>query len=139
MKWCWSIRRVLGVYQDGALGHRRTQHVARHLRACPACQRELLELQRVTRLLHSLPIPSRPSEYWPGALLRLQRKIQRRPRPPVRSGWLDYLTWSPENPAQALVPVALVGMALFGTVTFLGLEDEAFVFFTSYLLPIVLQ
>jgi hypothetical protein len=37
------------------------------------------------------------------------------------------------------VPVALVGMALFGTVTFLGLEDEAFVFFTSYFLPIVLQ
>jgi hypothetical protein len=30
-------------------------------------------------------------------------------------------------------------MALFGTVTFLGLEDEAFVFFASYLLPIVLQ
>jgi len=46
---------------------------------------------------------------------------------------------SPESPVQALVPVALVGMALFGTVTFLGLEDEAFVFFTSYLLPIVLQ
>jgi anti-sigma factor RsiW len=139
MKLCWSIRRVLGAYQDGALGHRRTQRVARHLQACPACQRELLELQRVTRLLHSLPGPSRPSEYWPGALLQLQRKLQQRPRPPVRSGWLDYLTWSSENPAQALVPVALVGMALFGTVTFLGLEDEAFVFFTSYFLPIVLQ
>lgn len=139
MKMCWSTRRVLGAYQDGALGHRRAQQVGRHLHTCPACQRELQELQRVTRLLHALPIPSRPSEYWPGALLQLQRKIQQRPRPPVRSGWLDYLTWSPENPAQALVPVALVGMALFGTVTFLGLEDEAFVFFTSYLLPIVLQ
>jgi anti-sigma factor RsiW len=139
MKLCWSIRRVLGVYQDGALGHRRTQRVARHLQACPACQRELLELQSVTRLLHSLPSPSRPSEYWPGALRQLQRKLQQRAQPPVRSGWLDYLTWSPENPVQALVPVALVGMALFGTVTFLSLEDEAFVFFTSYLLPIVLQ
>jgi hypothetical protein len=38
-----------------------------------------------------------------------------------------------------LVSVALVGMALFGTVTFLGLEDAAFIFLTSYLLPIVLQ
>jgi anti-sigma factor RsiW len=139
MKMCWSIRRVLGAYQDGALGHRRAQRVGRHLHTCPACQRELQELQRVTHLLHSLPTPSRPSAYWPGALRQLQGKIRQRPRDPIRSGWLDYLTCSSDNPAQALVSVALVGMALFGTVTFLGLEDEAFIFFTSYLLPIVLQ
>jgi len=139
MKMCWSIRRGLVAYQDGTLGQRRAQRVARHLPTCPTCQRELLELQRVTRLLHSLPAPSRPSAYWPGALRRLQGKIQQQPRDPVRSSWFDYLTYSSENPAQALVSVALVGMALFGTVTFLGLEDEAFIFFTSYLLPIVLQ
>ena len=138
MKLCWSIRRVLGAYQDGTLGQRRALRVARHLHTCPACQRELLELQRVTRLLQSLPGPSRPSAYWPGALRQLQRKIQQRPPEPVRPGWFDYLTGSSEYPAQALVSVALVGMALFGTVTFLGLEDEAFIFFTSYLLPIVL-
>jgi Putative zinc-finger len=129
MKMCWSIRRVLGAYQDGALGHRRAQRVGRHLHTCPTCQRELQELQGVTHLLHSLP----------GALRQLQGKIQQRPRDPIRSSWLDYLTCSSDNPAQALVSVALVGMALFGTVTFLGLEDEAFIFFTSYLLPIVLQ
>jgi anti-sigma factor RsiW len=139
MKMCWPIRRVLCAYQDGALGHRRAQRVGRHLHTCPACQQELQELQRVTHLLHSLPGPSRPSAYWPGALRPLQGKIQQRPRDPIRSGWLDYLTCSLDNPAQALVSVALVGMALFGTVTFLGLEDEAFIFFTSYLLPIVLQ
>ena len=139
MKMCWPIRRVLGAYQDGALGQRRAQRVGRHLHTCPACQRELQELQRVTHLLHSLPGPSRPSAYWPGALRQLQGKIQQRPRAPVRSGWLDYLMGSSDNPAHALVSVALVGMALFGTVTFLGLEDEAFIFFTSYLLPIVLQ
>jgi anti-sigma factor RsiW len=139
MKMCWPIRRVLGAYQDGALGHRRAQRVGRHLHTCPACQQELQELQRVTHLLHSLPGPSRPSAYWPGALRQLQGKIQQRPQDPIRSGWLDYLTCSLDNPAQALVSVALVGMALFGTVTFLGLEDEAFIFFTSYLLPIVLQ
>lgn len=139
MKMCWSIRRVLSAYQDGALGQRRAQRVGRHLHTCPACQRELQELQRVTHLLHSLPGPSRPSAYWPGALRQLQGKIQQRPRAPVRSSWLDYLMGSSDNPAHALVSVALVGMALFGTVTFLGLEDEAFIFFTSYLLPIVLQ
>ena len=139
MKMCWPIRRVLCAYQDGALGHRRAQRVGRHLHTCPACQQELQELQRVTHLLHSLPSPSRPSAYWPGALRQLQGKIQQRPRDPIRSGWLDYLTCSLDNPAQALVSVALGGMALFGTVTFLGLEDEAFIFFTSYLLPIVLQ
>jgi hypothetical protein len=69
----------------------------------------------------------------------LQGKIQQRPRDPVRSGWLDYLSCSSENPTQAFASVALVGMALFGTVTFLGLEDAAFIFLTSYLLPIVLQ
>jgi anti-sigma factor RsiW len=139
MKMCWPIRRVLCAYQDGALGHRRAQRVGRHLHTCPACQQELQELQRVTYLLHSLPGPSRPSAYWPGALRQLQGKIQQRQRDPIRSGWLDYLTCSLDNPAQALVSVALVGMALFGTVTFLGLEDEAFIFFTSYLLPVVLQ
>jgi anti-sigma factor RsiW len=139
MKMCWSIRRVLGAYQDRALGHRRAQRVARHLHTCPACQQELLDLQRVTLFLQSLPGPSRPPEYWPRALSQLRGKLQQRPREPVRSGWLDFLRCSAETPAQALVPVALVGMALFGTVTFLGLEDEAFVLFTSYLLPIVLQ
>ena len=138
MKLCWSIRRVLGAYQDGTLGQRRALRIARHLHTCPACQRELLELQRVTRLLQSLPGPSRPSAYWPGALRQLQRKIQQWPPEPVRPGWFDYLRGSSEYPAQALVSVALVGMALFGTVTFLSLEDEAFIFFTSYLLPIVL-
>ena len=138
-KMCWSIRKALEAYQDGTLRHRKAQRVARHLPMCPACQRELLQRQRLTTLLHSLPGPSRPSEYWPGALLQLQRKMQQRPPAPVRPGWLDCLTCAPDNPAQALVPVALVGMALFGTVTFLGLEDEAFVFFTSYILPMVLH
>jgi anti-sigma factor RsiW len=138
MKLCWTIRRVLGPYQDGTLGQRRALRIARHLHTCPACRRELLELQRVARLLQSLPTPSRPSAYWPGALRQLRRKIQQQRPEPVRPGWFDYLTGSAQYPAHALVSVALVGMALFGTVTFLGLEDEAFIFFTSYVLPIVL-
>jgi anti-sigma factor RsiW len=139
MRMCWSIRRALGSYEDGVLGRRRTLRVARHLHTCPACQREFLERQQVTLLLRSLVGPSRPPEYWSRALLQLQRKIQQQPRYSIRSAVLDYLRSSAGNPAQALLPVTLVGMALFSTLTFLGLEGEAVVFFTSYLLPIVLE
>jgi hypothetical protein len=52
---------------------------------------------------------------------------------------LEYLRGTLQNPGQALVPVTLVSMALFSTLTSLGLEEEAFVFFSSYLLPIVLE
>ena len=139
MRMCWSIRRTLGAHEDGMLGSRRAQRVAHHLRACPACQREFRERQRVTLLLRSLQGPSRAPEYWPHALLQLQGRIPQRPRDPSRSALLDYLRGSATNPAQALLPVTLVGMALFSTVTFLGLEAEAVVLFTSYLLPIVLE
>ncbi|SRR6266498_1665596 len=139
MKMCWSVRRALVAYQDGALGRRRAQRVARHLHTCAACQRDLAELQRVTLLLRSLPGLSRPPEYWPWALRQLRGKIQQLTRYPIRSSWLEYLRGTPESPTQALVPLALVSMALFSTLTLLGLEQEAFVFFSSYLLPIVLE
>jgi anti-sigma factor RsiW len=139
MKLCWLIRMSLVPYQEGTLGRRRALWVAHHLHTCPACQRELQALRRVTHLLHSLPSPARPSVYWPGALQQLGRQIRQRPPEPVRPAWFDYLGGSSENPAHALVSVALVGVALFGTVTFLGLEDEALSFFTSYLLPLMLQ
>ena len=139
MKTCWLIRRGLVAYQDGTLERRRAQRVARHLLTCHTCARELQDLQRVTYLLHALPPPSRPSAYWPAALRQLQGKMQQRPPEPVRSSWFTYLTGLSENPAHALVSVSLVGMALFGTVTFLGLEEAAFSFVTSYLLPILLQ
>jgi hypothetical protein len=96
-------------------------------------------LQQVTHLLHSLPGPSRPSDYWPGAIQHLQGKIRQQAQAPIRTAWRDCLTWSSARPAQALIPVSLIGMALFATVTFLGLEGEAFTFFNSYLLPFVLQ
>jgi anti-sigma factor RsiW len=139
MQICWLLRKGLASYQEGTLGRWRSQQVGRHVHSCPTCQRELHELQRVTHLLHSLPGPSRPSAYWQGALRQLQSKIQQRTPEPVRSGWLDSLTASTDTPAHALVSVALVGMAVFGTVTFLGLEDAAFNLLASYLLPIVLQ
>ena len=36
MKMCWLIRRGLVAYQDGTLGQRRAQRVARHLHTCPS-------------------------------------------------------------------------------------------------------
>ncbi len=139
MKICWSVRKALVAYQDGALGRRRTQGVAHHLHTCAACQRDLVELQRVTLLLRSLSGPSRPPEYWPKALRQLRGKMQQLTRDPIRSSWLEYLRGTPESPTQALVPLALVSVALFSTLTLLGLEQEAFVFFSSYLLPLVLE
>ena len=135
---CWSIRSALGAYEDGELAGRRAQRLARHLHRCSSCQRELRERQRVTLLLRSLPEPSRPPAYWSDARLRLHGKMRQEPRHPIRSALVDYLRGSAGNPAQALLPVTLVGMALFSALTFLGLEGEAVIFFTSYLLPIVL-
>jgi hypothetical protein len=65
--------------------------------------------------------------------------MQQLTRDPIRPSWLEYLRGTPESPTQALVPLALVSVALFSTLTLLGLEQEAFVFFSSYLLPIVLE
>src|SRR5262245_11273453 len=137
MKLCWFIRRYLVAYQDEMLGQRRALWVARHLRTCLACQRELHTQQRVTALLRSLPYPSRQATYWPEALQQLQMKTRQQPPEAYRSGWFDYLTGAFASPAHALVSVALVGMALLGTVTFLGLGDEVLITFISYILPIM--
>jgi anti-sigma factor RsiW len=138
MQMCWFFRRSLVAYQAGMLGQQSSLRMARHLAACPACQQELQAQRRLTSLLHSLPPPSRPETYWSGALQQLQMKIRQRPPESGGLGWFDYLTGFATNPAHALVSVALVGMALFGTVIYLGLEDEALIFFISYVLPMML-
>jgi anti-sigma factor RsiW len=139
MKMCWSVRRALVAYQDGALGRRRAQLIARHLHTCAACHKEHVELQRVTLLLHSLPGPSRAPKYWARSLLQLRARIHQLPQYPTWPLWLAYLRGTLENPPQAFVLVTLVSLALFSTLTSFGLEEEAFVFFSSFLLPIVLE
>jgi len=139
MPLCWSIRRALDAYAHGQLEGLRAQQVARHLRACSACQSEFRRQQRLTFLLRSLHGPSRSPEYWPRALLQLRKQLNQRPRYPLRSILLGYLRDSAANPAQALLPLTFIGIALFTTLTFLGLQGEAMLFFTSYLLPIVLE
>jgi anti-sigma factor RsiW len=136
---CWAIRKVLGVFEDGMIEGRRAQRVARHLGACASCQRAFVEQRRLTALLHSLKPPSRPPEYWAEALLQMHEKLEQQPHSSPLSVLLDYLKSWTANPAQALLPVGLAGMALFSALMFLGLEGEAAVLFTSYLLPIVLE
>jgi anti-sigma factor RsiW len=138
MKLCWFFRRGLVAYQEGMLGQRRSLWVAQHLATCPACQQELRAQRQLTALLRSLPPPARSETYLPEALQRLQMKIRQESPASGGPGWFDYLAGSATNPAHAMVSVALVAMALFGTVTYLGLEDEVVIFFISYVLPMML-
>ncbi len=138
MKSCWLARGSLAAYLDGELAHRSAQRVESHVRICPRCQGELDELRRMTLLLRSLPRPVRPNEYWPYAIQELRSKIQRLPRQ-TRYSPLDRFREVLEHPSQALIPVALVCVAIVNTLVILGLEEEAFAIFSSYLLPIVLD
>jgi anti-sigma factor RsiW len=135
---CWTVRKALTAYQDGELRHGKAQRIEDHLRTCAPCHRELEELQRVTILLRTVREPSREPGYWPQAFIRLRGKIQRLP-PVPRAPLLQHLRRILQSPALALIPVALMGAALANTLVFLGLEQEACAFLSSYLLPIVLD
>ena len=139
MKMCWSIRRVLGAYQDGTLGQRRAQRVARHLHTCPAAANESFRvLQRVTRLLQSFRVlhdrlhngrehSGSCRKFSNGHRVQSDLQLVRLPHGLRQKTQRKLSFLSPSR------------HGTLGTVTFLGLEDEAFIFFTSYLLPIVLQ
>jgi hypothetical protein len=88
-------------------------------------------------LLRSLAAPPRPEGYWPNALDQLRGKLQRLPQPggyPLLTRFAGLL----ESPISALVPVTLVCVALVNALTVLGLEEEAFALFSTYVLPMVL-
>jgi hypothetical protein len=92
----------------------------------------------MTLLLQCLPDPVRPEGYWPNASEHLRGKIQRLtqpPRYPLRTRFAGLL----ESPTTALVPVTLFCVALVNALTVLGLEEEAFALFSTYVLPIVLD
>lgn len=138
MNTCWSSRGALAAYHDGALSERKARKLERHLRTCPRCQNELVELRLVTGLLHAMPEPTRPEGYWQVALERVRRNIQARSHPSRRS-LLEQLRGFSQSPAQALLPAMLLGVALINALLILGLEEETFTFLTSYLLPLVLE
>ena len=136
---CWIFKQAIVAYQEHELGGWKTGSMAKHLRRCRRCQAELEQLRRVTQLLRSLPLGSRPPAYWPQAIARLDAK--RREQPPVRpsSLWLEYGSGLLENPAQAMLPAVLLGTVLIATLAVFGLEEKAFTLFSAYLLPLVLD
>ena len=71
----------LSSYLDGGLPVRRTEAVARHVEACPACARELAALRRVRSALAS----QQEVEPRPGWLAHVQEQVAAGARPASRS------------------------------------------------------
>jgi len=69
--------RELSSYLDGGLSDRRTEAVARHVEACPACARELVALRKVSSALAS----QEDVEARPGWLSRVQEQVAAGARP----------------------------------------------------------
>src|SRR5256714_15580559 len=63
--------RELSSYLDGGLSDRRTEAVARHVKACPTCARELAALRRVSSVLAN----QEQVEPRPGWLSRVQEQV----------------------------------------------------------------
>lgn len=137
MKPCAAVRRVLTAYLDQELTPRRARWIEGHLQTCDPCRKELEGLHRMTLFLRSLPAPSRPQGYWSEALRKLRLKVQDLPRPTGIPLWEPFLGVI-EHPVLTLVPVAFALGALVSTLAALELEEEAWAFFLSYLLPLLL-
>jgi anti-sigma factor RsiW len=135
---CWATRKNLTAYHDGQLGNRAAARLAAHLRVCPRCQRQVEVRRQLDLLLHTLPIPSRPPDYWPRALAGVREKIHGHPRSPWWS-LCDYCSTLLEHPAQALIPATMIGAALVQTLVFLGVEEDALAFVATYLFPLALM
>ena len=69
--------RELSSYLDGTLRVRRTEAIARHVEACPACARELAALRRVSAALAS----QQEVEPRPGWLPRVREQVAAGARP----------------------------------------------------------
>ena len=89
-------------------------------------------------LLHTLPTPARPPDYWPQALASVRENIRRQPGS-SRRPLSDYCAALLENPAQALIPATVVGAALLQTVVFLGVEEEVLAVAATYFFPLLLM
>jgi anti-sigma factor RsiW len=64
----------LAAYYDGELSETRRQQVEEHLSDCPACQAELAELRKLSKLLLEVPAPERvlsPQRFQTQVKLRL--------------------------------------------------------------------
>jgi anti-sigma factor RsiW len=134
---CWASGALIA-YLDGELQSRERHRLEAHLRGCPRCQSELQQLRQVNLLLRSLPVPSRSEWYWPEATQQLHRKMQPLAQT-ITSPLLARFGGFADSLPRALLPITLVGAALINTLAILGLEEEALIFCSSYILPLVLD
>jgi anti-sigma factor RsiW len=133
---CWA-RKTLTVYLDDELTSRQRQKFEAHLRGCPRCQRELQQLRQVNQLLRSMPTRERSEQYWLQTLQQLRGKLQ--PLPAIaRSPLSVRFAGLVESLPSTLLPLMLLGAALINALAILGFEEEAVIFFSSYILPLVL-
>lgn len=90
---CARTRGLLEAYFEGVLSPRRAHEVAAHLGACPACARELLQLERIAAALAAVP-PGRPTGDLVG---RISAQIAALPAPANRraliGGWRRVAGW----------------------------------------------
>ena len=82
------VTELLNAYHDGELRGRKLDRVASHLEHCPECQQALAELDALSALLQSDPIPqisTTPEQFVAQVGLRLPRRTQAAaPRESVR-------------------------------------------------------
>ena len=135
---CWQARRVLAAYHDGELEPGKTERLEAHIRTCPHCQRESAQLRQMRLLLRSLVGPSEPEPYWAQAFQQLREKIH--PLPPhAPYSTLGRFGELVDSLPRAWLPATLAGAALINSLVGLGLEEEAFTFFSSYIFPFILD
>ena len=107
----------LQAYHDGELHGRRLEKVEAHLASCPECQAELAELDALSALLHSDPLPqlsTSPEQFVAQVGLRLSRR--ERPHTAPERNWTE-MAWN-------LAPVAV--LVLIGFVRVVSLVSDLF-------------
>ncbi len=100
MKWrCALIQRWLPDYPDGDLSPFWRRRLEAHLRKCPACRQEWVELQEVVRTFQRHPLPAPAPGFWEEFHRELHLKLaglnQQTPAPERRRLKLPYLLGAP--------------------------------------------
>jgi hypothetical protein len=83
---CQKIKKLLNPYIDQALDTNTAQQVNEHLKYCPACRKEYLELNNIISTVNSLSPQSAPENLTENIMVKIsQKEIQ------IQSSWIDLL------------------------------------------------
>jgi anti-sigma factor RsiW len=105
---CRNIQKKLSAYQDGELGPREQEEVARHLLSCRGCREQFAELKRVWKIVGQLD-EVHPDPWFYGQIVR---KIKQ----PREQGLLQSLQWVfQELRGPAIASIILIIGLLAGT------------------------